>query len=178
MKIPKRIGAYIISAIGLFVLGIALVYVFFYHVIFYSLGVPLLVLVGGILVFVTFKLILFFIRYKDVPEEGDAMLLFSKEEREKILTGKKTQKIYLDNVAHIKRTSLVEAKTNIANKEPFALLKIVRIDETTLKELTNEDALREGYENRKQLLKYLRKLDKDLGEERSVTMVRFRVKGD
>lgn len=75
------------------------------------------------------------------------MLLFKKEFVEPILNGRKveTRRIYKDNVCRIREGSIHKAKTNYNSKSTFATLKITYVRKQRLGDMSEEEALREGF---------------------------------
>jgi len=153
MRNFNKIIFYIFANIGLFIIGLVIIYMFLEHALLYQLGLPVLIVACGLMVFVTFRLIIFFTTYKPEEERAEDVFTFTEEEKEKILTGNKTQKIIKAKISHLKKGMLVDAKIRITDKKPFIKLSIKRVYETTFKDLTKEEALKEGFSSRNDLLK-------------------------
>lgn len=141
----------ILANIGLFIIGLIIVYMFLEHSLLYQLGLPLLAVIGAIMVFLTIRLIMFFTTLKMDPEKSQDVIVFSEKEKELILTGNKTQKIFTDPITHLKKGKLVDAKTRATDKRPFARLRIRRVYEKRFDELGEAEALKEGFNSEKDL---------------------------
>lgn len=176
MNKAKKIFAYVVSLVGLLLIGVALVYGFFYHTLFYQLGLPLLILVGGLLVFVTFKMIGFFIRYKDVEEEGCGILIFSKDEKTRILSGEKTKHLLASDAGYLKKGDLCEAKTEVIQKKPFAMLEITKVTRKPFSQLAKAEVLMLGSESEDALLKTMKKKDREFKVSNEINIIGFKVK--
>jgi hypothetical protein len=92
---------------------------------------------------------MFFTTLKMDPEKRQDVIVFSEKEKELILTGNKTQKIFIEPIAHLKKGKLVDAKTKVTDKKPFARLLIRRTYTKPFGDLTKEEILKEGFDNKK-----------------------------
>jgi len=176
MNKAKKIFAYIVSMAGLLLIGVVLVYGFFYHTLFYQLGLPLLIIVGGLLVFVTFKMIGFFIRYKDVEEEGCGILIFTQSERSRILSGEKTKHLLASDAGYLKKGDLCEAKTEVIQKRPFAMLEITKTTRKPFSRLAKAEVLMLGFKSEEDLLDIMKKKDREFSVSSDITLIGFKVK--
>jgi uncharacterized protein YqfB (UPF0267 family) len=143
----------ILANIGLFIIGLVIIYMFLEHSLLYQLGLPLLALIGAIMVFLTIRLIMFFTTLKIDPEKSQDVIVFSEQEKELILTGNKTQKIFTGPKTSFRRGKLVDAKTKVTDKKPFAQLRIRRTYNKPFEDLTKEEILKEGFDTMKALKK-------------------------
>lgn len=138
----------ILANIGLFIIGLIIVYMFLEHSLLYQLGLPLLAVIGAIMVFLTIRLIMFFTSLKIDPEKSQDIMMFDEDEKELILTGNKTQKIFADPITNLKKGKLVDAKTKVTDKKPFAQLRIRRTYSKPFEDLTKEEILKEGFDTK------------------------------
>ncbi len=152
----KKALFYIFVNVGLIIIGLIIVYMFLEHSLLYQLGLPALIVVGALLVFVTLRLIMFFTTYEPGKDKAKTVILFSKEEKDQVLTGNKIQKILHSIEGQFKGGELVDAKTCITETEPFCQLRIKRASVKKLDELSRTDALKEGKSSLKELRKALK----------------------
>ncbi len=61
------------------------------------------------------------------------------------------------------------------NYKPFAKAKVKKVVVKRVKELTNEDAIRDGFESKEDLLNALKKIYGEINENDLVTIVHFEV---
>lgn len=61
------------------------------------------------------------------------------------------------------------------NYKPFARARVKKVVVKRVKELTDEDAIRDGFENREQLINALKKIYGNVDENEFVTIVHFEV---
>ncbi len=61
------------------------------------------------------------------------------------------------------------------NYKPFARAKVTKVVVKRVKELTDEDAVKDGFESREQLIRALKKIYGDVNENDFVTVVHFEV---
>ena len=176
MNKARKIFAYVVSLIGLLLIGVALVYGFLYHMLFYQLGLPLLVVVGGLLVFITFKMIGFFIKFKDVEEEGSGILIFSKDEKTRILSGEKTKHLLASDAGYLKKGDVCEAKTEVIQKKPFAMLLITKVTRKPFSRLAKAEVLMSGFKSEEALLDTMKKNDRGFKVSDEITLIGFKVK--
>lgn len=175
MKKFKKIIPYVIANAGLFLVGVGLVYGFFYHVVFYKLGLPLLILVGSVMVFITFRIIAFYVSLKRHEDDADSVLIFSKEEKDRVLKGTQTQKTLLPPVG-IEKGDLCDAKLSLIDKEPFAKLNIRSVKTKYVDDISKADAMKDGLSDVKM---YRERIAKDLkirSSQEKITLVQFNIK--
>ncbi len=63
----------------------------------------------------------------------------------------------------------------VSNSKPFALAKVKKVVVKRVKELSDEDAVRDGFRNRDELLAALRRIYGDIKGDEFVTVVHFEV---
>ena len=173
MKKARKYFAYAVTLIGLLLIGVALVYGFFYHTLVYRLGPPLLVIVGGLMVFLTFKMIVFFIRFKSVEEEGSGIVIFDEREKDFVLLGKKTRHILMSDEINLKKGDVYEAKTEVIQKKPFALLTVTSVKKMAFFKLAHAEVLMLGFKSEDELLGAMMKKDRGFQVSDEITMIGF-----
>jgi len=94
---------------------------------------------------------------------------FAKEYKEKILKGKKVSTIRLGK----RKYSIGEVVELIVENKTFAKAKIKNVEYLTLKELSEEDARKDGFESKRKLLKALKKHYPKIKENSVVTRIEF-----
>ncbi|RLI86592.1 MAG: ASCH domain-containing protein [Archaeoglobales archaeon] len=94
---------------------------------------------------------------------------FDAEFVERILEGKKITTIRKG----IKSYPIGKVVELTVNYKPFAVARVVKVVVKRVKELTNEDAIRDGFENRDQLMNALRRIYGEIDERDFVTIVHF-----
>lgn len=90
-----------------------------------------------------------------------------------ILEGRKESTVRLNT--SLKKGDVVDI---IAGMVKIGTAKVESVEEKTVSQLTNEDAVRDGFENREELLKALKKIyGNRIGETTRVKVIRFRLLG-
>ncbi len=102
-------------------------------------------------------------------------LIFKKEYAADIISGKKT--------STVRMTSSLKAGDEVelyAGGIWLGTAKIKEVEVKKVRELTDEDALRDGFSNRDELVKTLKKIygNRGLSESTEVKLIRFRLRRD
>jgi len=102
-------------------------------------------------------------------------LMFKKEYSEGIVKGSKTSTIRLSS--SLKKGDEVEV---VAGRVRLGIARIEGIEVKKVHELTDEDARTDGFENKEELVKALKKIyGKRITDKTEVKLIRFRmIKGD
>ncbi len=97
-------------------------------------------------------------------------LVFSKEYKEKLLSGEKTSTLRLKTI--LKKGDLVNI---VAGGENLGVAKIIQVKKVTLKELSTSEVRKDGFKNKKHLLKALKKHypSADLNEQTPLYLITF-----
>lgn len=109
------------------------------------------------------------------------MLLFKPEHVAPILSGQKTETRRIWKSARVTPGSIQLAKTKMLSKEFFARLRIQRVWQETLGEITDEGARAEGYPDRNAYLKKFAEINQVKIEDwltKQVYCVQFTVEKD
>jgi len=99
---------------------------------------------------------------------------FDPEYVEAILDGRKTTTVRR-GVKSYPVGKLVELTVN--NTRTFALARVKKVVVKRVKELNDEDAVRDGFSNKRELIAALRRIYGDVKDEEFVTVVHFEVVG-
>lgn len=97
-------------------------------------------------------------------------LNFTKIYKEKILSGKKSSTVRLRTT--LKRGEVVDI---IVGGERIGKAKILNVKKLSLKDLTNKDAVRDGFKDKKSLLKALKRHYSNITEDSTVYFISFNI---
>ena len=171
----RRLMALVARNVAILTVGAILVLGFFYHGEFYQLGLPTLVAVGAILVFIIIRLTQWLSGFEmNIPTHG--FMLFPPEDVEPILSGVKRQTIRLDRTGSpFASDALFSAKVGVMSPRNFAVLRIVGVRRKLLADVTRDEARREGVGDRQVFQRAWE--DRHCGWEpdTQVAVIRFRV---
>jgi len=87
-----------------------------------------------------------------------------------ILEGKKTLTIRLGIVKPRYEEIIIHG-----GGRPIAKVKIIRVYHKRIGELSDDDAIKDGFENRKELINELRKIYEKIGDDDWVTLIEFKI---
>ena len=106
---------------------------------------------------------------------GRKKLIFKKEYAKDIISGKKTSTVRM--ISSLKAGDEVEL---YAGGIWLGTAKIKEVEVKKVRELTDDDALEDGFSNRDELVKALKKIygNKGLSESTEVKLIRFRLRTD
>jgi len=98
-------------------------------------------------------------------------IMMKREYAELVLSGAKTATIRLGVVRPKRRQVLLHSSGRV-----LAELEITGVEVKRVRDLTDEDAKQDGFQDRRQLIEHLERIyGKRLGENEKVTIIRFRV---
>lgn len=98
-------------------------------------------------------------------------MMMKREYAELVLSGAKTATIRLGVVRPKRRQVLLHSSGKV-----LAELEITRVEVKRIRDLTDEDAKQDGFQDRWQLIEHLERIyRRRLGKEEKVTIIRFRV---
>ena len=100
------------------------------------------------------------------------MLLFKPEHVDMILSGRKTQTRRNWKKRRAVVGSIHQARTKLFGK-PFAYLKILKVKQQYLDEISNEDCIKEGYNNFSEFRIIWMKINSSWDESQKVFVVEF-----
>jgi len=171
----RKVLIQLASNLAIVLIGAILVLGFYYHQYFYDFGLPLLLLVGALLVFLIIR-VTQWLGGERFDASGEGFILFTSDEVEAVLSGVKRQTIRLKRDDNRYRVgSFYDAKVGVTSERKFAIIRISGVVEKTLDELTDEDIRREGFSCRSEYKKRWKGRHGSWDGKTPVQVIRFRV---
>ena len=177
-KHRNKIILLVIENAALLTIGAILVVGFWYHSNFYSIGLPLLVAIGAVIIVLMIITITLIRKGKDLLDGSKGFILLDPGDKEKVLDGLKTQAMFRGHTENYKKGQTYHAKVNITSKKHFAKLYVKAVKSAKLGELKEPAALKMGYCDLKELKADWKKRFGRFEKDTDVTIVDFELLGE
>lgn len=151
---------------------------FWYHSNFYSIGLPLLVVIGAVIIALMILTISLMRKGHDLLDGSKGFILMEPDDKEKVMGGLKTQAIFRGKTANYKKGQTYHAKLNITSKKHFAKIYVKSVEHAKLKDVKEPAALKMGYKDLKELKKDWKKRFGNYEKDQDVTIVDFELIGE
>lgn len=173
----NRLIALALQNLALLVIGAILVIGFWYHGNFYQIYFPILVLIGGIVIFLMIKTIAFLWKEREFVSDSKGVILFDPGQKENVVSGDITQVFFKGDNDTYWKDKQYDAKMNLTSKKSFAKLLVTDVEHKELAKINDLDLLKAGSSSFKQFKKDWKAKHGSYSKNDTVTIVRFKLVG-